>query len=187
MRVILAGIAGGIVVFVWGFVSHVLLPVGEMGMRAPGNEDAVIAAAKSSLSEPGIYYVPYIASDRMEDEAASKAWAEKAMASPYAFIVYQPTADGDPRDMSRELSIEAGTNVLSALIAALIASGLALGTGGRILAVAGMGVFATLAVNVPMWNWYRFPLEFTQGQAIGHIVGWLLAGIAIAWVLPKRN
>jgi hypothetical protein len=44
MRVLIAALLGGLVVFIWGFVSHVLLPVGDMGMRQPANEDVVLEA-----------------------------------------------------------------------------------------------------------------------------------------------
>ncbi len=186
MRVILAGIAGGIVVFIWGFVSHVLLPIGEMGMKQPTNEDVVLEAAKAGLPESGVYYLPSIGPDKMQDEAAMKAWGEKSKTSPYTLIVYQ-TEGRDGTDMGPMLITEGITNVASALVAALIASFLARGTGGRILAITGLGFFAWLTVNVPYWNWYRFPMDFTEGQAIAHVVGWLLGGIAIALILPKRD
>ena len=33
MRLLLAGIVGGIVVFIWGAITHVVLPLGEMGIQ----------------------------------------------------------------------------------------------------------------------------------------------------------
>ena len=58
---------------------------------------------------------------------------------------------------------------------------------GRRVAVAGaMGVFAWLAVSVPYWNWYRFPLEFTAAALVQTLVGALLAGLVIGVVSGKR-
>ena len=33
MRIILAGIAGGIAMFIWSFCSHTVLPLGEVRVR----------------------------------------------------------------------------------------------------------------------------------------------------------
>ncbi len=33
MRIILAGNAGGIAMFIWSFCSHTVLPLGEVGVR----------------------------------------------------------------------------------------------------------------------------------------------------------
>lgn len=38
MRLILAGIAGGIVMFIWSFCSQTVLPLGEVGVRMLPNE-----------------------------------------------------------------------------------------------------------------------------------------------------
>lgn len=186
MRVLIAALLGGLVVFVWGAVSHMVLPVGEMGMRQPANEDIVLEAVKTGLGADGIYYLPSIAPDKMNDETVSKAWAEKSKASPYLFIVNR-SGGYDPTAMGPMLATEFATNVLSALVAALIAAALPLGFGGRVLMITGMGLFAFLSVNVPMWNWYRFPVDFTLGQMTGHVVGWLLGGIAIAWWLGRAK
>lgn len=185
MRILIAALLGGLVVFLWGFVSHTLLPVGDMGMRQPANEDVVLEAIKTGLGAEGVYYLPSIASDKMGDEAAVKAWTEKSKASPYVFIVNR-SGGYDPSAMGPNLATEFVTNVLSALVAAALAASLSLGFGGRVLMITGMGLFAFLTVNVPQWNWYHFPTEFTLGEFIGHVVGWLLGGIAIAWWLGRK-
>ena len=33
-RILIGGLVGGIVLFFWGFVSHMLLPIGEMGLQS---------------------------------------------------------------------------------------------------------------------------------------------------------
>jgi hypothetical protein len=38
MRIILAGIAGGIAMFIWSFYSHTILPFGEVVFRMLPNE-----------------------------------------------------------------------------------------------------------------------------------------------------
>ena len=31
-RILIAGLVGGVIVFVWGAFSHMVLPIGEMGL-----------------------------------------------------------------------------------------------------------------------------------------------------------
>ena len=48
-------------------------------------------------------------------------------------------------------------------------------------------LFGWVTINVPQWNWYRFPLDFTLANLATEAVGWLLAGFAIAWWLGRRT
>jgi len=56
MRIILAGIAGGVVLFIWGAFSHMVLPFGEIGIKSMPNEAPVMAAMRSNITEPGLYF-----------------------------------------------------------------------------------------------------------------------------------
>lgn len=57
-RILLAGILGGIALFVWGSVSHLALGLGEIGIKEIPNEAAVLAALRAGISEPGFYFFP---------------------------------------------------------------------------------------------------------------------------------
>ena len=46
MRTIVAGLIGGIVLFLWGAIAHVVLPIGEMGMKVASNQDAAMTALR---------------------------------------------------------------------------------------------------------------------------------------------
>ncbi len=52
-RIILSGILGGIVLFLWQSVSHLALTLGEVGIKRVGNEEAVIAALRENIQQPG--------------------------------------------------------------------------------------------------------------------------------------
>ena len=73
MRVLIAGLLGGIVFFMWGFVAHTVLPIGEMGMKMPTSEEPVLAAARDSLPGEGVYVIPGLAPDKMSDEEPTPA------------------------------------------------------------------------------------------------------------------
>lgn len=186
MRIVIAALLAAVVLFFWQFASHVLLPVGEMGFRAPQNEDAVLAAVNSGLGPPGIYHMPHIDGTKMGDEAAVKTWVEKAKTNPYAFVVVAPPIQ-DAGSMGRQLATQFVTNFLAALIAACLLASVPWGFGARALGAAAIGLFGWLANAVPQWNWYLFPRDFAIGALIDQGVGWLLAGFAMAWWLGRRR
>ncbi len=51
-RIVVAGILGGLVVFVWGWLSHAVLPLGTVGIKNLPNEDAVTGTSQRA-SAPG--------------------------------------------------------------------------------------------------------------------------------------
>ena len=58
-RIFLAGVLGAVAMFVWTFVAHELLPLGEAGISEIPNEDEVLAAMKSNIGKkPGLYFFP---------------------------------------------------------------------------------------------------------------------------------
>jgi hypothetical protein len=187
MRTIMAGLVGGIVFFFWGAVAHMLLPIGTMGMKMPGEQQATLTAIAATTHGPGVYVYPSIAPEKWNDEAAVKAFNEANKDSAYAFVVYQPGGNPAHADMTPNLEKQFASDLLSALIVAFV---LALGTFGfakRVFIATALGAFSALTVSVPYWNWYLFPLDFTIGSVMEQVLGWMLAGIFIALVLGRRQ
>lgn len=184
MRAVVAGVLGGIVFFIWGAVAHMVLPIGEMGMREASAEDPVLSAMKDNLPGAGVYMVPGLSPQQMEDKAAVAAYSAKAKASPYAFIVYQPVGE-DAMDMGDNLAKQAASDVLSGIVLAWVLSLGAIAFRKRVLAAAAVGLFSWLSVSAPYWNWYRFPADFSLASLLEQVIGWLLAGVVIAWWLGR--
>lgn len=186
MRALVAGVLGGIVFFVWGAVAHMALPIGELGMKEASAEDPVLAVMKENLPGAGVYMLPGLTGAQMNDPAAVAAYSAKAVANPYAFIVYQPQGE-DATAMGDNLAKQAATDVLSAIVVAWVLSLAVLPFGRRVLAAGAIGLFSWLSVSAPYWNWYRFPTDFTLGNLAEQVVGWLLAGLVIAWWLGRSE
>lgn len=187
MRVLFAGLIGGIVFFVWGALSHMVLGLGDMGVHYGTPYQSTLAALKQDGGAAGLYIQPTVSEDKMMDEAAQKALAAEAAGQGYAFIVYQPGGNPANADMGPTLGKQFATDVLSALVAAWLLSLGALSFGRRVMASAAIGVFAWLVVCVPYWNWYMFPLDYTFGLLGKYAIGWALAGAAMAWWLGRKQ
>ncbi|MEO8011984.1 MAG: hypothetical protein ABI650_10100, partial [Dokdonella sp.] len=132
MRIGIAALIGAIILFCWQFASHMLLPIGEMGFIQPQNEDIVIAAVAQGAPQPGIYTLPYIDSAKMDDQALTTAWIEKAKANRFSFIV---VSDPQPNalDMTANLAKQFVASLLGALIVAMLLAATAWGFGARVL------------------------------------------------------
>ena len=187
MRILIAGLIGGLTMFLWGAVSHMLLPIGEAGHRTATEQQVVLDALALSTSGEGVYMYPGIAPERMSDPAAMQAFAEDSRGKPYAFVVYQPGGNPVNQSMTPHLVTQWITDTLAALVVAWVLALGALGFGRRVLVAGALGLFSALTISLPHWNWYRFPLDFTAGTLVGQVVGWTLAGAAIAWWLGRKR
>lgn len=187
MRILIAGLIGGLTMFAWGAVSHMLLPIGEMGVRVPTEQAATLAALAPSAQGAGVYMYPSPPREDWKDEAKMAAFAESARGQPYAFVVYQPAGNPVNESMTPALLKQWGSDTAAALVAAWIMALGAFGFARRVLVAAALGAFAWLAVSVPYWNWYQFPLDFTLGSLLGQVIGWTVSGAAMAWWLGRRQ
>ena len=109
----------------------------------------------------------------------------KYEAGPTAFLVYNPT--GEKAMSPGQLTRQALFAILGGLIAAFIISTTVASLTTRGAMVMLMGLFAWLATNAPYWNWYRFPADFTIGQGLDRVIGWLLGGFLIAWLIQRAE
>lgn len=187
MRVLVAALFGGIVMFIWGAVAHMALGLGDVGMRQPVAEDTVLSALRPGLGEQaGVFIVPSVDPAKMHDKAVMDAYSAKAKASPYAFMVYLPQGE-DLSDMSGQLPRQWASDTLSALALAFVMGLAAFSFMTRLSIALAAAVFAWLSTMVPYWNWYRFPTNFTLAALIEQVIGWLLAGAVMAWWLGRNG
>jgi hypothetical protein len=181
IKILLGGVVGGLVIFLWGFVAHMLLPLGEMGLRTISNEDDLNAAIKKDVHEPGLYFVPGRDMSKSPSQEEMQVHMDKVSKGPYGFMVIYP--NGRDPSLGKRLPIELGTNVVCALLAAILVSQLRSGFIGRVACVTLIGILASIMTLVPYWNWYGFPTDFTLAQIAENTVGWLLAGVVLALIV----
>src|SRR5438046_8154161 len=118
MRVILAAVLGGIVMFAWGAFSHMVLNIENGVFRPMPNESTVSAAMNASITADGVYFMPGIDMTSKPSEAEQEAWAAKAKAGPTAFVVYHQT--GEDVFTPKQFATQFGVEIDCALIAAFV-------------------------------------------------------------------
>jgi hypothetical protein len=187
MRMLIAAIFGGLVMFVWGVVAHMALGLGNPGIYQPAHEDAVLSSLHEGLGlQPGVYILPSFDPNKWNDNAARAAYSQKSATSPYAWVVYLPQGE-DMTNMSGRIPRQWASDTLSALILAALMGLAAFSFAKRVAIALAAPLFAWLSVLVPYWNWYRFPGALTWAALAEQLIGWLLAGAVMAWWLGRAE
>lgn len=166
------------------FAAHTLSPIGEAGIKVLPNEEAVVKALRDNIKEPALYLFPGV--DPKASPEERQAAMERYRHGPSGILVYRPGG----RDMlsARMLGTELLSNILAALLAGLLLSKALSGLGnlfGKAAYVAGMGLIASVAIDLPYWNWYAFPTSYFVAQTVDQVVGFFVAGVALAFFVKK--
>jgi len=191
MKILLAGVLGGIVMFIWKSIAHMALPLGEAGIREIPNEAALLSEMQNNMGEQtGLYIFPGPGigknATRQEKTEAMKHVGEKMAANPSGILMYH--APGRPFTLGKWLGVEFGKELLEAILVLFLLAQTRIGSfAGRIGFVLVAGILAAISTNVSYWNWYGFPCVYTASYMLIQIVGFLLVGIVAALVLPKRT
>jgi hypothetical protein len=191
MKILLGGVLGGIVMFIWTSVAHMALPLGEAGIREIPNESAVLSAMQSTIGEQtGLYIFPGPGvgknATRQEKNEAMKRMSEKIAANPSGILMYHAT--GRPFALGKSLGIEFATELPEAVLAVfLLAQTRIVSFAGRVGFVLVAGILAAITTNVSYWNWYGFPSAYTASYMLIEIVGFFLVGVTAALLLRKRS
>ncbi len=189
MKILLAGILGGIAMFIWTSIAHMALPLGEAGISEIPNEQAVLAAMQSKIGEKsGLYLFPGLGvgenATREERSEAMKHMGEKLTSNPSGLLMYHPA--GRPFRLARGLGIEFATELFeSILVVFLLAQTKIANFGARVGFVCVAGILAAIATNVSYWNWYGFPCVYTASYMFIQVIGFLCVGLVAAFVLRK--
>lgn len=189
-RVFVTGILGGIAMFIWSFIGHDLLPLGEIGIREFHDEGPMLEAMKTNLGDAGgLYMFPAHRAGpdatRQEKEEAMKRAMEKAATGPSGILLYHRSRQFA---FGKLLSVEFATELIEAILVVCLLAQTRIGSFfGRVTFVFFAGVLAAIATNVPYWNWYGFPKRYTAAYMFIEVVGFLIVGIVAALVLGKRT
>lgn len=191
VRTIIAGVIGGIAMFMWMGFAHTVLPVGHTGVGEIPNEAAVTAALSESLgTADGLYYYPGFGTTGhpsvKEKQEGMAAYKEKLKTTPHGMLVYHPAGGGTENEMQYYIG-EASLEIVEALVCAFLLSMTAIGAFvSRVFFVTAIGFVAAITTNGSYWNWYGFPVDYTLAQVFMQVVGFFVAGVVIALIVKKR-
>jgi len=184
IRILIAGLTGGVIVFVMGAINHMALGLqGRTFTNLP--DEPRVTEALRSLS-PGIYPLPgHPKGGEASDPQFMEKYHTRYKAGPSGLIVIAPT--GEVAMGPQQLGFEWATGTVAALIAAWVVSlaGTDVGYAKRWMAVLAMGVFAWFSLTASYGIWYRFPHDFVHDEFYCAVLEWGLAGLAIAAIVRR--
>jgi len=178
-RILLAGVLGGLALFLWGGLSHMVLGLGNVGIQNLPQQQPVMDALKAAVPQSGFYFFPQV-------DAAGKVAPEKA-GGPYGIMIYHSAGAGGI--MTGQLVNECILNIVLALFAAYLlslASGLT-GYVSRVGFVTLLGLTVGLMTHVQYWNWYGFPLSYTVTSIAIAVIGFLIVGLIAAAIVKAPD
>lgn len=187
MRIIVAGVLGAVVLFLWGFLYWVQLSWVLVPYKHMADEAAVVEVLRENLPESGMYWFPMPRHDpdatAEEKQAAQEAFEEAHRRGPLGAVSYH--AEGsEPMEIGvlvKGFVIEFASALLASILLCCACG--RRGYAARVAFVFGLGLFICVSVHLIGWNYMLDPLEFTLLKIGDSVVGWLLAGLVIAAVV----
>lgn len=171
-RTILSSLAGGLILFAWGMISHAFLPWYDTVYHEFTNETAMTAVLQDNAPVKGIYYLPH-------DEANAGAGRLGA------FVNVLP--QGPERTVTSKMLSGILIQIVAAfLVICLVRNLLGSSYWRRVSLFSLIGVIIGFASHSYYWNWFEFPSIYAGISILDSLVGWSLAGLAIAGLMTER-
>jgi len=189
-RIFLAGVLGAVAMFLWTFVSHEILPLGEAGVQNTTDDTALLNELKSTVkNKDGLYIYPSMGlgpdATHAQRSEAMHTYEAKLAKNPSGFLIYHP-AGSRPMNMGKYLTVEFVTELCEALLAIwLLAQTRIVTFAGRLGFVTAAGIMAAIATNVSYWNWWGFPGNYTAAYMFIQVVGFFLVGLVAAFMFRR--
>jgi hypothetical protein len=187
-RLIAGGIVGGITLFMWGFVSWVILTWHFDTLRHDSGVTAVVEDIEDHLPETGVYYFPPMPTMR-PDKAEMEAYMELHESGPSGMIFY--TAEHldpmPPRRLLLGFIVDIGAATFATLLLIVALPSLPK-YWGRVVFVAALGVFAIFAVRMVDGVFHNLPIRWTVNLTLDTAISWVLTGLVLAAIVrPSKD
>lgn len=159
-------LVAGLVLFAWGFVSHAVLPWHYVGANQFTSEAAVSQALKENAPQKGVYYLPYSEEDTSRDQVR-------------AFANVLPP--GTAMNMGIQIAVGVLIPIISAfLVLTLLGKTADLTYWGKVGLFSLVGLIIGFVSHAYYWNWFGFPTSYVVVTILEILIGWTLAGLAVA-------
>lgn len=179
-KIIIGGIVGGILIFLWQFLSWTVLDLHRVSQQYTSKQDSIISYLNTQFSEDGQYAVPTIPehSSKEQWEAAMK----NAEGKPWAIISYHKAMNANMgANMARCL---VANIVMICLLCWILVQFHHISFGKVFTASLFTGIIVFLNAPYTMHIWYETP--GIMADLKDALISWALAGIWLGWWMKKN-
>lgn len=184
VKIIPAAFAGAVVYFIWQMSTWMFLPIHGPTIGPLPDENSVRELFIEQDVETGVYVLPYGTEEAMMD--AKSEYMKRHQSGPLVAIYYQKNGATpmSPRVLGIGLLTDiVGCAIVSTLLWCALGGCCMTKYWGRVGFITGFGFFLALMGHFAYHNWMHFPLDYTAMFMVDVIVGWFLAGLAIAGII----
>jgi hypothetical protein len=170
-QIAIGAIVGGVILFVWSAISWMALPWHMMTMTPFKDDHAVAQAIVANTDRSGVYFLP--SSD------------QNLMASGplvYAAIRREGMTSIVP-NLIKALAIDV---VSAALVMWMLLQLSDRSFMGRVAFIVVLALVIGVAARLTDANWWGFPAGYTAVSIVELVIGWFLAGLAMARFAAPR-
>lgn len=176
---LIATLVGGLILFLWQFLSWTMLNVHGNEFKYSANQDKILEALAQNLNEEGGYFMPGPppGASREEQEAAMQNGAGK----PWATIQYHKAMNtGMGMNMFRGFAVDL---VAAFFLAWLLLQFAQLNMRTAVLSSLAVGGIAYLTIPYLNSIWFE---TGSLGYLIDMVAQWGLMGVWLGWWLPRQ-
>ncbi len=183
--IVKCGVIGGVIIFLWGMLAWIVFPWQSQVLKKFNNEQMVYDVIKENMTESGVYVLPnmYTYASGMDQQQLNKEAVDQnkmMLAGPVMFAAV--TQEGVSDKMTIGSFIVYLIIQIVGVTAAvwLLSKTMIRGFKHQVLFFTCFGALIGLLGILPLWTWWGFSIAYVFTCWIQLVIGWCLAGLAIA-------
>ncbi|MGR3973335.1 MAG: hypothetical protein QRY72_02000 [Candidatus Rhabdochlamydia sp.] len=181
-KILKSGLVGGLILFIWGMFSWIVLPLNRNQYKPFMNEKAVYAKIQENTAESGLYMLPYM---NCQNQKEVEAMQHQMKDGPVIFMAV--AKEGASLGMVGSFVIALVMNVAAATIVAWILAYTRLTDMAGVMPLTlAVGFLTGWMSGMPFVIWFHFPLSFALLGLVDSVIGWSLAGWAMTKMMVKE-
>ena len=182
-----AAVVGGLIVFIWSFLSWMVFPWHQKCLGKFTNQSEVASVIANNAPHSGVYVLPNTFSHKEGTSHHEMQQAQKMMQNgPYMFASVKLEGVGKMTVKPFIFSL------VIQIVGAFIVIWMLMQTKGltfrqRVGFVTLFGFAVAFLSQLPEWNWWGLPFGHVVINMADFVIGWFLAGLAIVKMLPHHH
>ena len=175
---LIAALVGGLILFIWQFLSWALIPIHQSEYGYTPNQDKILEALSQNLTEEGTYFIPGVPPGTSHEQAETAM--ESRIGKPWASVTYHKAMNNNMgMNMFRGFTVDLLVAFLLTWFFLKFATlDMRTAVQGSIL----VGVIGYLTIPYLHSIWFE---TNSSEHLIDAIVQWGLLGLWLGWWLPR--